>query len=259
MLQIGKIKVAKSDFEKLSLVDKSRLEKVFARLIELDIRFPVAEIASKLKANKGNVSAYLKGKKAISDNFYTTFFEKFPASDHIDNILNEETTDYITNRRNLKNHKTNNTLMYYEIGARAGTATNAEVLPVNKNEGVLHISDLFKGSEYAIRISGNSMMPNYPPGAIIGIREIPDKQITPGSVYVVEKENDLWIKRLFYKDNDQETGVFVCASDSTLQYENGPMKGEYYYPKFTIPVDKVRRLFKVTGTYKSNELTVINH
>lgn len=171
----------------------------------------------------------------------------------------ETATPYIKHRHNLKNNQKDNDLMYYEIGANAGTAHSAEILPVKKNEGVLHINDLFRGSQYAIRISGNSMTPNYPSGAIIGIREIPDKQITPGSVYIIEKDNDLWIKRMFYKNDDQSSGIFECVSDNTMKYESGTgREGRLYYPPFYINIDEVRKLFKVTGIYKPNELTVIN-
>lgn len=171
----------------------------------------------------------------------------------------EEPTTYIKHRNNLKTTQKDNDLTYYEIGASAGTAHSAEILPVKKSEGVLHINDLFRGSQYAIRISGNSMTPNYPSGAIIGIREIPDKQITPGSVYIIEKDSDLWIKRLFYKNDDQSSGVFECVSDNTMKYENSTGRdGRLYYPPFYINIDEVRKLFKVTGIYKPNELTVIN-
>lgn len=165
-------------------------------------------------------------------------------------------TPYIEKRAALKNGDSDKTLLYYEVGAAAGNV--AEILPVKKSEGVLHISDLFKGSQYAIRISGNSMTPNYPSGAIIGIREIPDKQITPGSVYVVEKDSDLWIKRLYYKNEDQAAGIFQCVSDNTMVQETGARAGKLYYPMFEIEMDRVRRLFKVTGIYKANELTLIN-
>lgn len=113
-----------------------------------------------------------------------------------------ETSDhsYLNHRRNLKNTNTN-TIMFYEVGATAGPV--ADILPVAKSEGVLHISDLFRQSQFAIRVFGNSMTPNYPPGSIIGIREVEDKLITPGSVYVIEKGNELWIKRLFYKNDLQ--------------------------------------------------------
>lgn len=153
---------------------------------------------------------------------------------------------YITTRRTIKNLQ-ENSLMFYEIGASAGTPQTGDIIPVKKSEGVLHISDLFKNSEYAIRISGNSMTPNYPSGAIIGIREIEDKIITPGSVYVIEKENDLWIKRLYYKDDNQDSGLFECFSDNTMKFEHGPRIDKLRYPPFCIEIDKVRKLFKVTG------------
>jgi hypothetical protein len=102
------------------------------------------------------------------------------------------------------------------------------------------------------------MMPNYPPGAIIGIRQIEDKQITPGSVYVIEKGSDLWIKRLFYKEDNQDSGQFECVSDNTMKFESGARLGKPCYPSFNIAIDAVRKLFKVTGIYKPNELTVIN-
>jgi SOS-response transcriptional repressor LexA len=180
-------------------------------------------------------------------------FEK-KQDEHNYSIVNEP-TPYLEKRRNLKTNK-QETLMYYELGAAAGNV--AEILPMKKSEGKLHIGDLFRGSEFAIRISGNSMTPSYPPGAIIGIREIHDKSIIPGSVYVVEKGNELWIKRLFYKDHDQDTGEFLCVSDNTMKVESGPFQGNYCYPVFRVPIDQVRRLFKVTGIYKANELSMVS-
>lgn len=184
-----------------------------------------------------------------------------PKADDFEKIMkvigNGKNVPYTAKRRNLKNNK-EDSLTFYEVGASAGNAHSAEILPVKKNEGVLHISDLFKGSQYAIRISGNSMTPSYPSGAIIGIREIEDKQITPGSVYVIEKGSDLWIKRLFYKDDNQDSGFYECVSDNTMKFENGSRVGKLCYPPFNISIDNVRKLFKVTGIYKPNELTVIN-
>lgn len=213
---------------------------------------------SEIKAFRQNIQpdSWEKFKEA----FKNEISELSDLSENSGNTLEEDQPEIETYQTKRRNHKTNKqeTLMYYEIGANAATRHTAEILPVKKEEGVLHISDLFKGSEYAIRVSGNSMTPNYPSGAIIGIREIHDKQITPGSVYVIEKENDLWLKRLFYKDDNQDSGFFECASDNNMRYENGTRVGKLYYPSFEIAIDKVRKLFKVTGIYKPNELSVIN-
>ena len=175
----------------------------------------------------------------------------------VDNFLDSNINNYTQHRRDLKNTVQEPVIDYYQIGANAGTPATGEVLPVHKNERNLIISDLFKGSQYAIRIAGNSMMPNYPPGSIIGIREIEDKVITPGSVYVVEKANDLWIKRLYYKNDSQDSGMFELISDNNMKVESGARAGKLAYPPFELDISKVRRLFKVTGIFKPNELTVI--
>ncbi|HEX7906215.1 MAG TPA: S24 family peptidase [Chitinophagaceae bacterium] len=209
-------------------------------------------------------------RKSIGEDALNKICEKYPLLNKSWLLLGEgemiksvednsnTSNSYTEKRLKLKNKQKEDSLTFYEVGASAGNAHSAEILPVKKNDGVLHISDLFKGSQYAIRISGNSMTPSYPSGAIIGIREIEDKQITPGSVYVIEKGSDLWIKRLFYKDDNQESGAFECVSDNTMKFENGPRVGKLYYPPFNISIDNVRKLFKVTGIYKPNELTVIS-
>lgn len=224
-----------------------------------------AQIAAHMGITQRMVEFYLKGEKnpSFKNLQKLSHFLKFDISELSEprvphETLNEEPGKYLRERRERKLTSNNNTLLYYEVNANAGLVHSPEILPVNKNEGVLHISDLFKGSQYAIRISGNSMIPGYPPGAIIGIREIEDKRIVPGTVYVLEKGNDLWIKRLFYKDDNQGTGIFQCVSDNTMKHLSGPREGKFFYPSFEIEIDKVRRLFKVTGIYKANDLTIIN-
>jgi len=237
------------------------------RIIKKDV-----DISLKTGFSQAVISNYLSGRVAASKNFLKSFQEVFnvkinilernnnktyPLNKGKSNSINEDSKDYIKQRRDKKLNDAN-TLTYYDISANAGTLLGGEILPVNKNEGVLHISDLFKGSQYAIRISGNSMMPNYPPGAIIGIREITDKQIVPGSVYVIQRESDLWIKRLFFKSDDQDNGIVECISDNTMKFESGAREGKAAYPPFYVASDSIIKLFKVTGIYKSNELTVIN-
>ncbi|MFT3679475.1 MAG: S24 family peptidase [Ferruginibacter sp.] len=230
------------------MLTEKKIEQFYKDFDSMELLKPNATMQKATGLSSGNVSDYLNRKKKPSESFINAFYEKVYKPSTI--------APYHENRRNLKQNKTSDEIMYYEIGATAGQH-GAEILPVNKNEGKLRISDLFKGSQFAIRISGNSMLPNYPPGAIIGIREVQDKQITPGSVYVVEKDSDLWIKRLFYAGDQQESGKFECVSDNTMKHESGHRQGKYCYPAFHIDIDSVRRLFKVVGVYKANELTVI--
>lgn len=66
----------------LQIPDKARLEVINTRLKAHDVRFPVAAIVDRTGEDKGNVSKMLKGKKPISDNFYTTFLKAFPEIDN---------------------------------------------------------------------------------------------------------------------------------------------------------------------------------
>lgn len=62
----------------LQKIDRDRLKLILDRIAQYDIRFPIAEISQKLKADKGNVSSMLKGKKPVSDNFFTSFTDAYP-------------------------------------------------------------------------------------------------------------------------------------------------------------------------------------
>lgn len=59
----------------------NKLEIIQSRIDQYGIRFPVARIVKETGLNKGYVSAVLKGKKPISNNFWQTFDEKFPAKE----------------------------------------------------------------------------------------------------------------------------------------------------------------------------------
>jgi hypothetical protein len=61
----------------LQIQAKDRLDKVSSVLKKLKLRFPVAEISEKLGMDKGMTSAYLKGKKPMSANFYSSFMKEY--------------------------------------------------------------------------------------------------------------------------------------------------------------------------------------
>ena len=59
---------------------------------------------------------------------------------------------------------------YYDAEVAAGTEYGMEMMqtaPV----GVIEIGGLLKDSEFAMRVYGNSMVPNYPAGCVIGLRQ----------------------------------------------------------------------------------------
>lgn len=52
-------------------------------------------------------------------------------------------------------------------------------------------------AECVIRVAGNSMTPNYPSGCLIGLRKISDGLFDYGAVYVIETEDNRFVKKGF--------------------------------------------------------------
>lgn len=61
----------------LQKLDKDRLDKVLSLIESRKIKFPNATLSKELKTDSGAVSAYLRGKKPMSNNFYTSFIERY--------------------------------------------------------------------------------------------------------------------------------------------------------------------------------------
>lgn len=151
---------------------------------------------------------------------------------------------------NLNVISTGKIVPYYDAEVAAGTAYGMEMTQTSP-AGMIEIGGLMKDSEFAMRVYGNSMVPNYPAGCVIGLRQYNENFIEPGTVYVVETSENRFLKRLYCnKDNT----AFRCMSDNHMKHESGPMTGEYFYPEFEIPFEAVRRLLRVTGVIKRNIL-----
>ncbi|MFA9212956.1 MAG: hypothetical protein ACEQSR_03815 [Candidatus Methylacidiphilales bacterium] len=70
----------------------SKIEQFYKDVENLDLRFPIAEIALKTGFAKSNVSDYLSKKKVPSDNFLKVFYEFFSYplnEDENSNFVNE--------------------------------------------------------------------------------------------------------------------------------------------------------------------------
>lgn len=78
---------------------------------------------------------------------------------------------------------------YYDAEVAAGTEYGMEMTQTSP-VGVIEIGGLLKDSEFAMRVYGNSMVPNYPAGCVIGLRQYNEHFIEPGTVYVIETEEN---------------------------------------------------------------------
>lgn len=149
-----------------------------------------------------------------------------------------------------------NTVPYYDAEAAAGMVLT-EMSPIHAPAGTIDIGDLLHDSQAAIRIYGNSMLPNYPPGCVVGLAKSQGRFIEPGEVYIVETKDSRLLKRLFYKDDDPESDTITCYSDNTMKFENGARHGKLAYPPFNLHKKEIINLFMVTGVIKRNTNSVI--
>lgn len=143
---------------------------------------------------------------------------------------------------------TGKVIPYYDAEVAAGTSYGMDMVQTQP-VGMIEIGGLLKDSEFAMRVYGNSMVPNYPAGCVIGLRQYTERFIEPGTVYVIETSENRFLKRLYYNKNKD---AFRCLSDNHMKHEAGPMEGEYFYPEFEIAFADVQRLLRVTGVIKRN-------
>lgn len=136
----------------------------------------------------------------------------------------------------------------YDAEAAAGNGYEMDMSPARPIE-MIQIGGFLRESEAALRVYGSSMIPHYPPGCIVALKPWVERFIEPGAVYVVETSSNRYLKRLMY--NADKTAL-RCLSDNTIRHEDGSAKGELCYPEFEIPVEDVRRLFRVVGVIKRN-------
>ena len=88
-----------------------------------------------------------------------------------------------------------------------------------------------KGVDYAIKISGDSMSPEYPSGSLCLIKRVDEKQFVAwNEVYVLDTDNGAVIKRIRKTDKD---GVVECVSINPA------------YQPFTIETSYIHGWYKV--------------
>lgn len=210
-----------------------------------------AQVATELGVKGTYLSDMINGRVPLSENI----------SDSIKNLygISLRKTDKGEMVKSSEQHpepdasiiSTGKVVPYYDAEVAAGTSYGMEMAQQTRPFGMIEIGGLMKDSEFALRVYGNSMTPNYPAGCVVGLKQHTESFIEPGTVYVVETQENRYLKRLYC--NKDKTAL-RCLSDNHMKHESGPMEGEYYYPEFEIPYSEVRRLLRVTGVIKRNIL-----
>lgn len=210
------------------------------------------KLAEILGISQPAVGALLNGKTPFGKKTATTWAEKFGLNASWlligeGPMLKTDTQSISAPDESVGSGKV---IPFYDAEVAAGMNYGMEMAP-SRPVGMIEIGSVLQDSESAIRVYGNSMVPNYPAGCVIGLKLHTDSFIEPGRVYVVETRENRYLKRLYYTKDRKS---FHCLSDNQMKYDDGPRKGELYYQDFEIPIDEVIRLHRVVGVIKRNIL-----
>ncbi|SFG12774.1 S24 family peptidase [Prevotella sp. KH2C16] len=115
------------------------------------------------------------------------------------------------------------------VSAQAGSL-NDFVVSVKASDCEMVVSPI-KGAECAVPITGDSMSPNYPPGAQVMAKRINEKAfIEWGRVYVLDTCNGIVIKQVFPADDPDKVR---CVSINTT------------YPPFDVAFSDIYGIYRV--------------
>jgi len=223
-------------------------------------RGDVTTIADKAVINRSYLSKFINGnpEKLVTEKMYRKLNAAYPdlfPKNNKSNVPRSTQETYMDRRRQLKQNGKKQ-IPFYDAEAMGGIAIT-EMSPIHAPAGTIDIGDLLHDSQAAIRIYGNSMLPNYPPGCVVGLIKCTTNFIEPGEIYVVETSDRRLLKRLFYKDDDTYSESFLCYSDNTMKFEGGSRAGKFAYPPFELKKEEIINLFVVTGVIKRNSNSLI--
>lgn len=229
-----------------------------AKRVELDVN--KSEMGRRLGISSQLYGQYERGERSPGATFFVRWKEAFgeDLTEHIEATVSLSDVQHKTgqyNRQQVKLGDRKRKIPFYDAPASAGMS-ETEMTPIHAPSGTIDVGDLLHDSEAAIRIYGNSMLPNYPPGCVVGLSKTTNSFIQPGEVYVIETADQRLLKRLFYKDDIPGDSI-TCYSDNTMKFEGGSRHGKEAYPPFDITKKEIKRLYIVTGVIKRNANSII--
>lgn len=191
--------------------------------------------------NRGAISSYIDRKSKPKIETLLKISKKYRLT--LDDLVTKDLSKGISNT----NQETTCKIPFYDISSAEKDNHKTDMTDKAKLVQTIDIGDILRDSESAMRIYDDSMMPNYPPSCVVGMRQIHDNFIEPGTVYVIETRSDRYIKRLY---NTKEIEGIKCYSDNTMKFANGSNENKYIHEPFTIPWSEIISLHRVVGVIK---------
>ena len=150
--------------------------------------------------NRGAIGSYISGKATPKIELLQKISEKYQIS--IDDLINTDISGGI--KQLIREPETETgyeniaeIVPILPICAQGGTLDEFTVQIKNDGDDLERIVSPIKGADFAITVSGNSMEPEFPPGAKILIKKINEKAfIEWGKVFVLDTVNGVVLKQI---------------------------------------------------------------
>lgn len=237
------------------MISKEKFKKVLDRIIS-ETGKTQEDLAIDMKYGKNYFSEILSPTGKMTEKFSNAFLAKYGSYLENPNNVGRGTSENFLNGQRTGKGDPKKKIPFYDAPAVAGL-NETDMTPIHAPAGTIDVGDLLHDSQAAIRIYSNSMLPNYPPGCVVGLAKVEKGFIEPGEVYVIETRDRRVLKRLFYKDDDPNSTHILCYSDNIMKFEGGARHGKLAYPPFNLHKKDIIQLFAVTGVIKRNANSVI--
>jgi len=186
---------------------KNEQLKIAIEKIKINTGLKQAEIADKLDIKSTYLSDMINGRVPLTESVCQKIFELFHISileDKLEDFSFKEPTK--SNKQTYYNNDNSEYINYVPllpISAQGGSM-NDFIVSVKDSECETIISPV-KDIDFAIRVTGDSMYPEYPSGSIILIKKINEALfIEWGKTYVLDTSNGIVVKEIHKGDNDDE-------------------------------------------------------
>jgi hypothetical protein len=204
------------------------------------------EFVENIGSDKATVSQIKNGKLDIPNNLFAKIESAYPEL-NIDWLLNGEGNMLKTDTSSKK------LIPFYDDVATIGgvNGQSANMQEISAPSEYIDTGDWFREATAAIRHYGDSMV-EYPPGSILALKEVRERQlIVWGKDYVIETNEYRLTKRVQRGINDE---CIRAYSSNTETYPDGQLIHEY----LDVAWKDVRRIFLVLGyVVKKNGGTIV--
>lgn len=208
-------------------------KKFIKKVNELKLKHPVTQISNDLKVSKGSVSSYLNGNIKASDAFIEKFanFYKISLEDLTDeDLIHEKTKDSELKVVGVP---------YYDVDF---TASFLEIENNNKTTPDSYISHpFFKGCDYVVRASGQSMAKVISHGDAIGLIKIENwRDFFPyGEIYAIVTVDGFRLIKIITKGETEDTYTLISKPTDSKKDE---------FPPQQIKKSSILSIFKVQAS-----------